>query len=205
MAGSLLGINPFDEPDVTVSKNTTTALLQGQLETDTTPWVTLIDEAGIRVDGRRSGSADTGALTSSLRGFLTAVQPGDYLALLAYLPGTPQHETAMAALADQVRLWVRAPVTVNMGPRYLHSTGQLHKGGPATGVFVIITVSADSDIAIPGEAFGFGQLNLAQAEGDYRVLAGLDRRVIRVHLSCPMDMGLEKLSACLETDAMASG
>ncbi|MDG2077052.1 MAG: hypothetical protein P8J24_10890 [Arenicellales bacterium] len=205
VAGSLLGINPFDEPDVTVSKNTTTALLQGQLETDTTPWVTLIDEAGIRVDGRRAGSADTGALASSLRGFLTAVQPGDYVALLAYLPGTPQHETAMAALANQVRSWVRAPVTVNMGPRYLHSTGQLHKGGPATGVFVIITVSADSDIAIPGEAFGFGQLNLAQAEGDYRVLAGLDRRVIRVHLSCPMDMGLEKLSACLETDAMASG
>ena len=96
-------------------------------------------------------------------------------------------------------------MTVNLGPRYLHSTGQLHKGGPATGVFLIITVSADSDVAIPGEAFGFSQLNLAQAEGDYRVLAGLDRRVIRVHLSCPTEIGLEKLSACLATDAMASG
>ena len=188
-----------------MSKNITTTLLQGQLETDTTPWVTLIDEAGIRVDGRRSGSADTGALASSLIGFLAAVQPGDYVALLPYLPAIPQHEAAMATLATRVRLWVRTPVTVNMGPRYLHSTGQLHKGGPATGVFVIITVSADSDVAIPGEAFGFGQLNLAQAEGDYRVLAGLDRRVIRVHLSCPTDIGLEKLSACLETDAMASG
>ena len=205
VAGSLLGINPFDEPDVTVSKNTTTALLQRQLETDATPWVTLIDEAGIRVDGRRSGSADTGALASSLIGFLAAVQPGDYVALLPYLPAIPQHEAAMATLATRIRSRVRAPVTVNMGPRYLHSTGQLHKGGPATGVFVIITVSADSDVAIPGEAFGFGQLNLAQAEGDYRVLAGLDRRVIRVHLSCPTDIGLEKLSACLETDAMTSG
>ena len=205
VAGSLLGINPFDEPDVTVSKNITTTLLRGQLETDATPWVTLIDEAGIRVDGRRAGSADTGALTSSLIGFLAAVQPGDYVALLPYLPATPQHEAAMATLATRVRSRVRTPVTVNLGPRYLHSTGQLHKGGPATGVFLIITASADSDIAIPGEAFGFGQLNLAQAEGDYRVLAGLDRRVIRVHLSCPTDMGLEKLSACLETDAMASG
>jgi len=205
VAGSLLGINPFDEPDVTLSKNTTTALLQGQLETDTTPWVTLIDEAGIRVDGRRAGSADTGALTSSLIGFLAAVQPGDYVALLSYLPATPQHEAAMAALATRVRSRVRVPVTVNLGPRYLHSTGQLHKGGPATGVFLIITVSADSDVAIPGEAFGFSQLNLAQAEGDYRVLAGLDRRVVRVHLSCPTYIGLEKLSACLETDAMASG
>ena len=182
VAGAVLGINPFDEPDVTVSKQMTTALLQGTAESTSQEWSLLIDDAGFQVYGHRSSGADSGALATALGGFLEDVRSGDYLVVLPYLPAKPAYKSAIETLAVALRERVEVPVTVNFGPRYLHSTGQLHKGGASSGVYVIVTMCSDADIAIPGEDFGFSKLNLAQAEGDYRVLASLERRVMRIHL-----------------------
>jgi transaldolase/glucose-6-phosphate isomerase len=115
-----------------------------------------------------------------LRAFLAGVKPGDYLALLAYLPPTAESWRRLEAVRVALRDRFRVATTVGYGPRYLHSTGQLHKGGPATGHFLQILDPAADDIPVPGEPFTFGELLAAQAEGDFLALEGRGRPAVRV-------------------------
>jgi glucose-6-phosphate isomerase len=159
VAGAVLGINPFDQPDVAVAKNNTDAVLaRGSAATDSPP-----------------------ATPAELERFLQDVEPADYLGLLVYLPPTPGNDRRLTALRQRLRERFRATVTVGYGPRYLHSTGQLHKGGPAGARFVVIAAPAAADAPIPGKPFTFGQLEAAQAAADLLALRERGRAVVRVN------------------------
>jgi len=157
-----LGVNPFDQPDVEEAKRLARAEL---------------------------GAPPAEPLPTLLPGQLRKrSRPGDYLAILAYVPSTPE----VHAQLQQVRAaWGRAlgcATTLGIGPRYLHSTGQLHKGGPNTGLFLVVTTDVDEDIAIPEMGWTFGELHRAQARGEVRALLARGRRVAHVHLSSPAEL-----------------
>lgn len=156
VACAILGVNAFDQPNVAESKETTRRLLAEGVS--------------------RSPAATSQQLAAVLRG----VRPGDYLAVLAYVPVSAANDRRLARLARELAARVRAPVTVGYGPRYLHSTGQLHKGGPPSGHFVVVSGASAAAVPIPGEPFDFGTLFLAQAEGDLGALARRGRPVVRV-------------------------
>jgi glucose-6-phosphate isomerase/transaldolase/glucose-6-phosphate isomerase len=181
-AGWLLGINPFDEPNVQQAKDATRVLLDAYTKQGKLP----VPESHGGIDGVRltlSDAAQTRLASADARAFLTAVGPGDYVGLLAYLP--PEHEGFAAAL-ERARAAIGArtgaATMFGYGPRYLHSTGQLHKGGPNNGVFVVVTADPAEDLAIPGEPFSFFVLEMAQALGDFHSLDRSGRRALHVHL-----------------------
>jgi transaldolase/glucose-6-phosphate isomerase len=161
VAGAVLGINPFDQPNVAESKANTQAVL-----------------------ARRS-AASAAATATGLQDFLDGIKSGDYLALMAYLPPTPENDRRLAAIRSRLRDRLRVATTLGYGPRFLHSTGQLHKGGPPVGHFLQIMQRARNDLSIPGETFSFGELEAAQAEGDLVALKRRGRPAIRID-----DMGL---------------
>ncbi|HEX5108874.1 MAG TPA: hypothetical protein VFV95_10525 [Vicinamibacterales bacterium] len=181
-AGQLMGINPFDEPNVSEAKLATSELL--------TTYETTGDLPGDAPDDHFEGAALTvsTAARESLGGhaarqFLQLVRSGDYFALLAYLP--PDREpfhTALQQIRSSVGAALGCATMFGYGPRYLHSTGQLHKGGANNGVFVIITAPPDSDLPIPDRPYSFGVLEMAQAIGDFRSLERNGRRALHVHL-----------------------
>jgi glucose-6-phosphate isomerase len=190
IAGRLLGINPFDQPDVESAKRAARGLL------DARPSPARAD----LIDGAVQLRATPGLLdgVTDLDGAVTAlldqVGPTGYLAVMAYLDrqaDAPLVEARAALAARSGR-----PVTFGWGPRFLHSTGQYHKGGPRVGVYLQITAEPQEDLAIPERPFSFGGLIAAQAAGDAQVLAGLDRPVLRLHLS-DHDAGLAQLRAAL--------
>ena len=129
-------------------------------------------------------------LPQAVRELLAAVHPGDYVALQAYLPPTAQHDRILQGVRLLLRDRFRVATTLGYGPRFLHSTGQLHKGGPPTGVFVQLTRSAPRDLPIPGRPYSFGQLEQAQARGDLEALAGRGLRVLSVDLGPDPLVGL---------------
>ena len=155
VAGAVLGINPFDQPNVAESKANTKAVL-----------------------AKRSPPSPA-ASAGELEKFLAAIMPGDYLAIMAYLPPTPENDRRLAAIRLRLRDRLKVATTFGYGPRFLHSTGQLHKGGRPIGHFLQITQRAEQDLPIPGETFTFGQLEAAQAEGDLLALRSRGRPVIR--------------------------
>lgn len=157
VAGAVLGINPFDQPNVAESKANTRVVLEGG-ESEPVPPL------------RRHAVAR----------FLEGVRPGHYVAVLAYLPPTEENDRRLEHLRTALADRLPAAVTVGYGPRYLHSTGQLHKGGPATGHFIQVLDLPDDDLPIPGHPHGFGQLLAAQALGDARALAARGRPVLRI-------------------------
>ena len=185
IVGAMLGINPFDEPNVQQAKDATRTLLEGYQANGRLP-AALPDRKlpdGISV-------TLTNAAREELRGtdaeaILTLIRPGDYFALLAYLGPDEGIADELAAFRNAVRDRTRAATMFGYGPRYLHSTGQLHKGGPNTGVFVLLTADPVEDVAIPGKAFSFGTLELAQALGDFSSLGETGRRAVHVHLPRP--------------------
>ena len=179
VAGRLLGINPFDQPDVESAKKAARSMLEGAPDT-TEP---LFTEGPVEV---RTLGGDWAGGASSVRGALEALlgeldpQRG-YLAVMVYLD-----RLRHAGLADTRRALAERtgrPVTFGWGPRFLHSTGQLHKGGPAVGVYLQVTGAAAPDLGVPGRDYTFGQLIAAQAAGDARVLAEHGRPVLRLHLT----------------------
>jgi glucose-6-phosphate isomerase len=179
-AGYLLGINPFDEPNVQQAKDATRALLDIYAAEGRLPMAEP-DAAIERVRLTLSRAARNA--TQDPRAFLTLVRPAaDYVALLAFLP----EDTTFAPLLDRIRhdLAVKTGcvVTLGYGPRYLHSTGQLHKGGPDKGVFLLVTADASPDLPIPGESYSFGVLELAQALGDFESLNRAGRRALHLRL-----------------------
>jgi hypothetical protein len=182
LAGFLMEVNPFDEPSVTEAKQATTAILEGGASS--------VPAAQFDLDGTWAtfaGALDVPAVApttriEALRAAIAAIAPDDYLALLVY---APEDEARLRPLREACTRMARdtgRAVCLELGPRYLHSTGQLHKGGPDTGVFVLVTARDRADIDIPGKPFTLGALHRAQAEGDLVTLARHGRRVLRLDL-----------------------
>ena len=157
VAGSILGIDPFDQPDVQAAKDKTNAILASGADPSVDP----------------VGSAEE---------LFAGARPGDYVAILGFVNPTEENERRLSALADRARAATGCVVTHGFGPRYLHSTGQLHKGGPNTGNFLQVVDSTGDEIPIPNREFGFGKLIRAQAMGDFESLSERGRRVARVRL-----------------------
>jgi len=172
VAGAILGVHPFDQPNVQAAKDATGRVLQ---------------------EYRASGHLPRVEAGGSLKGLLAEARRGDYLAVMAYLRQTPETDRALADLCQKVMERHRIATTSGYGPRLLHSTGQLHKGGPNTGLFLQITADHQKDIPVPGEPYTFGVLADAQALGDLQTLQSLGRRVIRVHLDSGDVPALQKL------------
>lgn len=183
VAGRVLGINPFDQPDVESAKQAARQLLDGTPEDE--PAILSQDGVEVRALGPRSfvaavaGAGDLEGAFDALLGALAAEDDRGYLAVMAYVD---RHDNPLAASRAALAARTGRPVTFGWGPRFLHSTGQFHKGGPAVGVFLQVTAAPRQDLPIPGRPFGFAGLVAAQAAGDARVLADHDRPVLRLHL-----------------------
>ena len=184
VAGAILEINPFDQPNVQQAKDATNVLLAEYKTKGRLP----IAAADRTVDGitlTLSSSARAALPAADAEALLTLLQPGDYFALLAYLGPDPALAAGLQTLRYAVRDRACVATMFGYGPRYLHSTGQLHKGGPNTGVFVLISATPRADLPIPGEPFSFGTLELAQAIGDFGALDAAGRRAVHAHLPSP--------------------
>ncbi len=190
-AGAALEVNPFDEPNVASAKEKTGELLALWRKTRRFPdWKPATEADGLVV---MTSGEQPDSLAEGLWGHLAAAEPGDYLSIHAYL--TPLKETGerLQELRVLLRDRLKIATTVAYGPRFLHSTGQLHKGGPGTGIFLQITADDTDDLAIPGAGYGFGILKAAQSLGDLQALSEAGRRVARVHLKGKQGPRLEKL------------
>jgi transaldolase/glucose-6-phosphate isomerase len=214
LAGLVLGIDPFDQPNVQESKDNTNALLAQFEQTGTLPeqeplaWlegVTLLADPGNRAQllGDSSPGAGHAAAVAALRAHFARVKAGDYLAITQYIDERAERDAVLQEIRTHLRDTVRGAVTTGYGPRFLHSTGQLHKGGPATGVFLQITADDGADVPIPGKPYGFATLVTAQALGDFQALATRGRRALRVHLGSDVDGGLQTLRALIRAAVSA--
>jgi hypothetical protein len=197
VAGAILGINPFDQPDVEASKDKTRELTTAYERTgELPPETALLSEAGLKLfaDDKNSkviGKAAT--LVEYLAAHFARVQDGDYCALLAYVERNKHHRDALQDIRVLIRDRKRIATCLGFGPRFLHSTGQAYKGGPNTGVFLQITCDDTADLQVPDQKYTFGVVKAAEARGDFEVLAHRDRRVLRVHLGSHVAAGLSIL------------
>lgn len=199
-AGSILGINAFNQPNVQESKDFTKDYLKDYVESGSLPQNTLIlEESGFKVfadeeNAKRYAPGGTTTLPELLKAFLASIQAGDYFATNAYIECCEELSEIIQQPRDQVKAKRKVATTVGFGPRFLHSTGQLHKGGPNCGVFLQITSDDAEDVAIPGEKFTFGVLKEAQALGDFKALSSRHRRLVRVHLPKDVKTALKMLA-----------
>ena len=209
VAGSVIGINPFNQPDVESAKIETRALTAAYEETGKLPvrepvFVTLADGQEFKLYATEAyaatlkKAAPSATLAGYLRAHLNQIHAGDYFAALAYLPMFPMHEAVIQGLRHKVRDAKRVATCMGFGPRFLHSTGQDYKGGPNTGVFLQITADHAVDVAIPGQKLSFGVVIDAQAAGDMAVLESRGRRALRVHLGSGVATGLKTLAAAID-------
>jgi transaldolase/glucose-6-phosphate isomerase len=197
VAGIVLGIDPFDQPNVTESKDATGALLEAFHDRGALPQsMPLISEPGLAVSADPEAIGDTPvSVDGAMAQLLTLVRPGvDYVAILAYLPKDGPIERRLQAIRARIGEATGAATTLGFGPRFLHSTGQLHKGGPDTGVFLQLTADPAKDLPIPGWAESFGTLVAAQALGDLSSLQKRGRRAMRLHVD-DVGAGLDRLEA----------
>ena len=181
VAGAMLGVNPFDQPDVEATKVATRA----------------ITEAYERGDAHRVSGSSSDDI-AGLRALLGRVHDGDYVALLAFLPMNDTTRDALYRVRSRIREATRAATIIGFGPRYLHSTGQAFKGGPNTGVFIQLTWHAPDDLTIPGRRVTFGGVIAAQAAGDRQVLRERGRRLLHVHLEGDLPEVLERFVASVD-------
>lgn len=195
VAGALMALNPFDQPDVEAAKLAARRMMAAGGDVGAGQRV-LASAGGLSVHGPADSpeAADPAAAVANL---LRAATPGHYIALQAYLARNPARETQLAGLAGTLRALTGCAVTHGFGPRFLHSTGQLHKGGAANVVCIQITTGYADDPAVPGRDFTFGSLAAAQAAGDFEVLAERGRPILRVHLEAPLGEDLGALLALL--------
>ncbi|PYN75338.1 MAG: transaldolase [Candidatus Rokuibacteriota bacterium] len=185
VAGAILGVNPFDQPDVEASKVATRSLTDHYEKTGV-----LSTESPLRVSDQACGAA--------LKAHVQTIRPGDYVAFLAYVPMNEAHEAELQAARVTVRDRFRVATCVGFGPRYLHSTGQAYKGGPNAGVFILVTCDDAEDLPVPGRRHSFGVVKAAQAIGDFQVLRERGRRALRVHLGSDVKAGLALLRQAVE-------
>jgi len=200
VAGAIISINPFDQPDVEASKIKTRALTNAYERSGMLPSETpLFQENGIKVFADSTNAealkqvVDNATLAGSLRAHLARLGAGDYCALLAYIARDEAHESALQEIRTTIRDAKHVATCVGFGPRFLHSTGQAYKGGPNEGVFLQVTCDVGNDLPVPGRKYSFGAVIAAQARGDFSVLNERKRRAIRVHLGADVDVGLKHL------------
>ncbi len=200
VAGGLMDINPFDEPNVQESKDNTARLLTQWEQTGTLPQPGVVVSTGaLSIAGTVSG--DT--VTEALAGFLNELRPGDYFDIAGYVTRNTESATAFLQMRTAVRDAKRVATTVGFGPRFLHSTGQLHKGGPNTGVFLQVVLAVEpQDADIPGAPYTFATLIAAQALGDLQSLGAHGRRAVRVYLSGEPTAALHELTAAVAAAAV---
>ena len=172
IAGSMLDVHPFDQPDVQGAKDNTDGLLDTFLS-----------------QGRLPDRAPSGSIAALLK----QANPGDYLAIMSYFPSDPEADALLDELRSRIMERRRIATTAGYGPRYLHSTGQLHKGGPGSGLYLQLTLARYEELPIPGQQYGFDVLAAAQAIGDYQALTNLGRRLVAVNLGDDAVSGLRRL------------
>jgi len=201
VAGAVIGINAFNQPDVEASKIETKKLTseyeaKGSLPVERP----LLDEAGFKLFTDEKNSADLNkavgsaqSLASYLKAHLSRIKTGDYFGVLGYIEMNDQHEALLQSLRMAVRDKKHVATCLGFGPRFLHSTGQAYKGGPNSGVFLQITCDDPADLQVPQQKYTFGTVKAAQARGDFAVLAERNRRALRVHLGSDVKAGLTKL------------
>lgn len=195
VAGAVLGINPFDEPNVTESKNNTKRLLAEVEAGNKLPIPRpILDEQGIQASGDVMGDSPEDALCA----FVDDATEGAYVALMAYLPMNEANEQALRELQGAIRDRSRVATTLGFGPRFLHSTGQYHKGGTPEGRFIQIVADDPAGVAIPGAPYDFATLAAAQALGDLQALEQRDFPALRLHLSGDVAAQLARLTQALE-------
>ncbi|MEP6569477.1 MAG: bifunctional transaldolase/phosoglucose isomerase [Acidobacteriota bacterium] len=193
-AGWRLGINPFDQPNVQESKDATKALLEKYDSEGKLPeQAALASDDQLTVYAGGEANESKISVADALGTHLAKVKPGDYVALLAYIQETPETEAALQTIRTSIRNATHCATTTGYGPRFLHSTGQLHKGGPDSGVFIQITAPDKVDFPVPDAQYTFSVLKDAQALGDFQSLLKHGRRAIRVDLGDDVLAGLEKL------------
>jgi transaldolase/glucose-6-phosphate isomerase len=204
VAGSLLGVNPFDQPNVQEAKEATERLLQEYSRTRVLPQPRAILQTETRnvsivAEGEQAGRMRGAiSLQAAFEAFAQQSRPGDYLALLAYLPETARVDDALQQIRGRLRDTLGIATTLGYGPRFQHSTGQYFKGGPNTGLFIQL-VAPDTTVAlIPGAAYSFGTLKQAQALGDWQTLLTRGRRAIRIELGSDLNAGLVELRQAME-------
>jgi transaldolase / glucose-6-phosphate isomerase len=208
VAGAIMRINPFDQPDVEASKIETRKLTDDVEKTGHLPAETpVVADAVMRLFTDAFNAELLSALAHDaspaawIRAQLERLTAGDYLALLAYVPMTGPHEQALTRMRKTVRDRRQVATCAGFGPRFLHSTGQAYKGGPNSGVFLQITCDDAADLPVPGSRYSFGVVKAAQARGDFRVLVDRRRRALRVHLGADVTGGLAALEQVV-VDAM---
>ncbi|CAO4176848.1 bifunctional transaldolase/phosoglucose isomerase [Methylorubrum populi] len=202
VAGAVLGINPFDQPDVEASKIETKKLFAAAEETGALPAETPIfedDTVALYADAANAEALRQDGFEAIVGAHLARVKPGDYLALLAYVERNEAHH----AILQEARLAMRdarqVATCLEFGPRFLHSTGQAYKGGPASGVFLQITADPSADLPIPGRKLGFATVIAAQARGDFAVLAERKHRALRVHIKGgDVAAGVKRVAAAIK-------
>ncbi len=205
VAGAILGINPFDQPDVEASKIAARAMTEAFEKTGALPADPPVFEGNgiaLYADARNAESLRKRGAGSSPESWIKAHfargAPGDYVALLAYLDATDARLRALQNARKTIRDRTRLASSLQFGPRFLHSTGQAHKGGPNSGLFLQLTAEPACDLAIPGRRASFGVIEAAQAAGDCRVLAERGRRILRAHISGGTDAGLAFIVEAIE-------
>jgi glucose-6-phosphate isomerase len=204
VAGSVMGINPFNQPDVESAKIETRTLTTEYEKTGKLPErKPFLVDAGIELYATDAyaatlkAAATEATLAATLRAHLNQLHAGDYFATVAFLPMFAENEAAIQGFRHKVRDQKHVATCLGFGPRFLHSTGQDYKGGPNTGVFLQITAGHAVDVAIPGQKYSFGIVIDAQAAGDLAVLESRGRRALRVHLGKDVGAGLNALSAAV--------
>jgi transaldolase/glucose-6-phosphate isomerase len=203
VAGSVIGINPFDQPDVEAAKVKTRDLTEAYERSKALPEQRAFfagDGIKLFADPRNEAALkpQASSLPAALKAHFGRVGTGDYAALLAYIERSPAHIDAMQRLRRMIRDRTKAATCVGFGPRFQHSTGQVYKGGPNSGVFLQITCDDPEDLPVPGQSYTFGIVKEAQARGDFEVLAERGRRALRAHITGDLDVGLDTLSRAIE-------
>ena len=205
VAGSIIGINAFNQPDVEASKVATRNLTAEYEKTGALPAEKpIFEEKGVKLftDDKNASTLNYSVATSKslaayLRAHLGRLKTGDYFATLAFIEMNAEHEESLQKIRHAVRDKKKVATCLGFGPRFLHSTGQAYKGGPNTGIFLQITCDDAEDLAVPGQKFTFGVVKAAQARGDFAVLVERSRRALRVHLGAEVPAGLAVLNAAI--------
>jgi hypothetical protein len=207
VAGSIIGINAFNQPDVEASKIATRNLTTEYEKSGSLPAEKpVLEDGGIKLftDGNNAealakAAGNDKSLDGYLRAHLNRLGAGDYFALLAYIQMNSEHETRLQELRLALRAKKHVATCLEFGPRFLHSTGQAYKGGPNSGVILQLTCDDAVDLPVPGQKYTFGVVKAAQARGDFQVLAERGRRALRIHLGKDLQSGLAKLAAAFRS------
>jgi len=205
VAGAIIGINTFNQPDVEASKVATRSLTSEYEKTGSLPAEKpVLEDSGIKLFTDEKNAADLAMAAGSdrtligyLKAHLARIKAGDYFAVLGYIQMNDEHEQALQTVRHAVRDKKRVATCLGFGPRFLHSTGQAYKGGPNSGVFLQVTCDDSVELPVPGQKYTFGAVKAAQARGDFQVLAERGRRALRVHLGKDLKAGLATLQSAL--------